>query len=39
MSRPGFLAISSDVPAEQETDYLHGMTREHAQERLAIPGF
>lgn len=35
----GFLAIWSDVPAERETDYLHWMTREHAQERLAIPGF
>jgi len=39
MSGPGFLAIWSDVPAEQETDDLHWMTREHAQERLAIPGF
>lgn len=35
----GFLAIWSDAPPEHETDYLHWMTREHAQERLAIPGF
>lgn len=39
MTGQGFLAIWSDVPAAQETDYLHWMTREHAQERLAIPGF
>ena len=26
----GFLAIWSDVKAEQETDYLHWLTREHA---------
>jgi len=39
MTGQGFLAIWSDVPAERETDYLHWMTREHAQERLAIPGF
>lgn len=35
----GFLAIWSDVPPERETDYLHWMTREHAQERLGVPGF
>lgn len=39
MMGQGFLAIWSDVPPEHETDYLHWMTREHAQERLAIPGF
>ncbi|MGQ3353330.1 MAG: hypothetical protein ACT6XY_02625 [Phreatobacter sp.] len=39
MTGQGFLAIWSDVPPEHETDYLHWMTREHAQERLAIPGF
>lgn len=39
MMGQGFLAIWSDVPVERETDYLHWMTREHAQERLAIPGF
>ncbi|HEX9461767.1 MAG TPA: hypothetical protein VGB82_04145 [Alphaproteobacteria bacterium] len=37
--RPGFLAIWSDVDAPAETDYLHWMTREHALERLGIPGF
>lgn len=36
---PGLLAIWSDVEASAETDYLHWMTREHALERLAIPGF
>lgn len=35
----GFLAIWSDVPAEQETDYLHWLTREHAAERVGTPGF
>lgn len=39
MTSQGFLAIWSDVPPEHETDYLHWMTREHAEERLAIPGF
>jgi hypothetical protein len=35
----GFLAIWSDVESADETDYLHWLTREHAQERLSIPGF
>lgn len=35
----GFLAIWSDVDPADETDYLHWLTREHAQERLSIPGF
>jgi hypothetical protein len=35
----GFLVISNDVKPEDETDYLHWLTREHAQERLGIPGF
>jgi hypothetical protein len=35
----GFLAIWSDVPSQQETDYLHWLTREHAFERLAVDGF
>jgi hypothetical protein len=35
----GFLAIWSDVAPEQETDYLHWLTREHTQERVSIPGF
>ena len=33
------LAIWSDVTAEQETDYLHWLTREHTAERIGIPGF
>jgi hypothetical protein len=35
----GFLAIWSDVKAEQETDYLHWLTREHTSERLSVGGF
>ena len=35
----GFLAIWSDVAAEQETDYLHWLTREHTSERLSVEGF
>jgi hypothetical protein len=39
MSGRGFLAIWSDIDALAETDYLHWMTREHAIERVSIPGF
>jgi hypothetical protein len=39
MSGRGFLAIWSDIDAVAETDYLHWMTREHAIERVGIPGF
>ncbi len=35
----GFLAIWSDVGPADETDYLNWLTREHAFERLAVPGF
>lgn len=35
----GFLVIFSDVDPADETDYLHWLTREHAQERLSVPGF
>jgi hypothetical protein len=35
----GFLAIWSDIDPAAETDYLHWMTREHASERVGIPGF
>lgn len=35
----GFLAIWSDIDPAAETDYLHWMSREHAMERLDIPGF
>jgi len=33
------LAIWSDVPQQQETDYLHWLMREHTPERVGIPGF
>lgn len=39
MQGAGFLAIWSDVSEEQETDYLHWLTREHTSERLGIDGF
>lgn len=35
----GFLAIWSDVPRLHETNYLHWFTREHAAERVCLPGF
>jgi hypothetical protein len=35
----GFLAIWSDIDPGAETDYLHWMSREHAIERVSIPGF
>ena len=35
----GFLAIWSDISPENETDYLHWFSREHAFERLSVPGF
>lgn len=39
MTQQGFLAIWSDVDPQDETDYLHWLTREHVQERLSVPGF
>lgn len=39
MRGSGFLAIWSDVRPDQETDYLHWLTREHTAERVNIPGF
>jgi hypothetical protein len=39
MNRDGFMAIWSDLRAEDETDYLHWLTREHTQERVGVPGF
>src|SRR4029450_6167489 len=39
MNRDGFMAIWSDLCAEDETDYLHWLTREHTQERVGVPGF
>jgi hypothetical protein len=35
----GFLAIWSDVESREETNYLHWLTREHAAERVSVPGF
>jgi hypothetical protein len=37
--RGGFLVVLSDVKYEDERDYFEWLTTEHAQERLAIPGF
>ena len=39
MQGHGFLIIWSDVDPAHETDYLHWLTREHAAERVSIPGF
>ena len=39
MTGDGFLAIWSDVAKEDETDYLHWLTREHIPERLSVAGF
>lgn len=33
------LAIWSDIARENETDYLHWLTREHTSERVSTPGF
>ena len=39
MKSDAFLAIWSDVSAENEVDYLHWLTREHTAERLSVDGF
>src|SRR5262249_59814396 len=39
MHGSGFLAIWSDLPPEDETDWIHWMTREHSIERVRIEGF
>ena len=39
MHGSGFLAIWSDLSAEDETDWSHWITREHAAERLGVDGF
>jgi hypothetical protein len=39
MRGSGFLAIWSDLPPEDETDWAHWMTREHSVERVRIEGF
>ena len=38
-TRDGFLAIWSDVESQEETNYLHWLTREHTAERVSVPGF
>jgi hypothetical protein len=39
MRGQGFLAIWSDLAPEDETDWVHWMTREHSSERVGIEGF
>jgi hypothetical protein len=39
MESPGFLAIWSDLAPEDETDWAHWITREHAAERVGVDGF
>jgi hypothetical protein len=39
MQGSGFLAIWSDLAPDDETDWSHWITREHAAERVGIAGF
>ena len=39
MELAGFLAIWSDLAPDDETDWAHWITREHAGERVGIDGF
>jgi hypothetical protein len=39
MQGAGYLAIWSDLASEDETDWAHWITREHAAERVGIDGF
>src|SRR5215470_6122252 len=39
MQGAGYLAIWSDLTPEDETDWAHWITREHAAERVGIEGF
>ncbi|MGE0289424.1 MAG: hypothetical protein AB7I42_24380 [Bradyrhizobium sp.] len=39
MQGSGYLAIWSDLAPEDETDWAHWMTREHAAERVGVDGF
>jgi hypothetical protein len=39
MPGEGYLAIWSDLTPEDETDWAHWITREHAAERVGVPGF
>jgi hypothetical protein len=39
MEGAGYLAIWSDLSPQDETDWTHWMTREHAAERVGVEGF
>ncbi|WOH48881.1 hypothetical protein [Bradyrhizobium sp. sBnM-33] len=39
MQGSGYLAIWSDLTPQDETDWAHWITREHAAERVGINGF
>ena len=39
MQGSGYLAIWSDLAPEDETDWMHWMTREHSAERVGVQGF
>ena len=39
MQGAGYLAIWSDLTPQDETDWAHWITREHAEERVGINGF
>lgn len=39
MQGAGYLAIWSDLAPQDETDWAHWITREHAEERVGIDGF
>lgn len=39
MQRDAMLAIWSDIGQDNETDYLHWLTREHTSERVSTPSF
>ena len=39
MQGAGYLAIWSDLEPQDETDWAHWITREHAAERVGINGF
>ena len=39
MQGAGYLAIWSDLTPQDETDWAHWITREHAAERVGVNGF
>ena len=39
MQGAGYLAIWSDLAPQHHTDWAHWITREHALERVGVPGF